>query len=154
MWTTEELFLGLHVDDLAVAYAKESVLDKFTAFTRTKSEMKDLGEKSYFLGIQISRERSLGITQLTQSCYIGQALIKFGLEHANIVTVPLNPGLKFSLADESKWTIEVHELHRAIIGTAKAVWTSPEISFTVHVLTRFLTNSAVTHLKAAKHLFC
>ena len=156
IWTTEELFIGLHVDDLAVAYATESALDKFTVFIRTKFEMNDLGELSYFLGIQISRDRTLGITQLTQSGYIDQALIKFGLEHANIVTVPLNSGLKFTLADEPKCTIAEHELYRAIIGTAnwKAVWTSPEISFAVHYLSRFLTNPAVTHLKAAKHLLC
>lgn len=32
IWTTEELFIGLHVDGLAVAYATEPALDKFTAF--------------------------------------------------------------------------------------------------------------------------
>ena len=60
VWTTEEVFIGLHVDDLAVAYDTESALDRFTAFIRTKFELNDLGELSYFLGIQISHDSSLG----------------------------------------------------------------------------------------------
>ena len=90
VWTTEELFIGYHVDDLAVAYATESALDKFTAFIRTKSEMDVLGEFFHFLGIEISCESSdcsLGIAQLTQSGYIDQVLIYFCLEHTSIVVV-------------------------------------------------------------------
>ena len=92
IWTTEDIFIGLHADDLATAYATESALDQFTAFIRNKFEMNDLGELSYFLGIHINSDCTLGITQLTESGYIEKAQIKIGLEHANIVTVPLNSG--------------------------------------------------------------
>ena len=155
IWTTPTLYLALHVDDLAIAYANEAALEHFTVFIKSKFEINDLGELSYFLGVQIIRNRDLGITQLSQAGYIDQALLKFGMQDANIVNVPLNPGVKFSLADEPKCTEEEHELYRSLIGSAnwKAVWTSPEISFAVHYLSRFLTNPAKTHLKAAQHLF-
>ena len=154
IWTTSDLILGLHVDDLAVAYANSTALDHFTAFIKTQFEMNDLGELSYFLGIKIIRDRTLGITQLSQAGYIEQALIKFGLENTPVVNLPLPTGLKFTLADEPKCTPDEHAIYRAIIGSAnwKAVWTSPEISFAVHYLSRFLTNPAKVHLKAAQHL--
>ena len=155
IWTTVSLYLALHVDDLALAYANPEALDHFTKFIKSKFEVNDLGELSYFLGVQIIRNRDLGITQLSQAGYIDQALLKFGLQDANVVNVPLNPGVKFSLADEPKCTDDEHELYRSLIGSAnwKAVWTSPEISFAVHYLSRFLTNPAKAHLKSAYHLF-
>ena len=39
---TEDIFIGLHFDDLATAYATESALDQFTAFIRNEFEMNDL----------------------------------------------------------------------------------------------------------------
>ena len=153
IWTTISLYLALHVDDLAIAYANQDALHHFTTFIKSKFEFNDLGELSYFLGVQIIRNRDLGITQLSQAGYIDQALLKFGLQDANIVNVPLNPGVKFSLADEPKCTDAEHDLYRSLIGSAnwKAVWTSPEISFAVHYLSRFLTNPAKAYLKAAFH---
>jgi hypothetical protein len=154
IWTTTHLILGLHVDDLAVAYANSAALDHFTAFVKTQFEMNDLGELSYFLGIKIIRDRTLGVTQLSQAGYIDQALVKFGLENAPVVKIPLPTGLRFTLEDEPKCTPDEHAIYRAIIGSTnwKAVWTSPEISFAVHYLSRFLTNPAKSHLKAAEHL--
>ena len=83
-----------------------------------------------------------------------QILTKFGLQSANTVNVPLNPGLKFSSDDEPKCTPEEHALYRAMVGSAnwKAVWTSIEISFAIHYLSRWLVNPAKVHLKAAQHL--
>ncbi len=78
----------------------------------------------------------------------------FGLQDANIISVPLNPVAK-SVTDEPKCTEDEHALYRSLVGSAnwKAVWTSPEISFAVHFPSSFLTNPAKSRLNAAFHLF-
>lgn len=52
--------------------------------------MKDLGEASRILGIDILRNRSKGELKLVQTSYIERVLKRFNMENAKDAAVPLS----------------------------------------------------------------
>ena len=58
--------------------------------------MKDLGEASYILGIQIYRDRSKRMLDLSQSMYIEQIVKKFGMENSKRGLIPMRHGIILS----------------------------------------------------------
>ncbi|CAL9021267.1 unnamed protein product [Prunus brigantina] len=64
------IFLVLYVDDILLASSDESLLYETKNFLSMNFEMKDLGEASYVLGIEIHRDRARGLLGLSQKAYI------------------------------------------------------------------------------------
>jgi hypothetical protein len=57
--------------------------------------MKDLGEASYILGIEIHRNRRKGVLELSQKSYIEKILKKFNMHKCNATPAPIVNGVKF-----------------------------------------------------------
>ena len=55
------IFLVLYVDDILLASIDVSLLLETKKFLSPKFDMKDLGEASFVLGIEIHRDRSKGV---------------------------------------------------------------------------------------------
>ncbi len=72
------MYLTLPVHDFALAYANEAAMQHFTVMVFIKSifEIDDLGEISYYFGVQIIRTFKLGITVLLHSSVRRVILIK------------------------------------------------------------------------------
>ena len=60
------IFLILYVDDILLVTNDKEILHEIKRFLSKKFEMKDLGEVSFVLEIQIYRYRSQGILGLSQ----------------------------------------------------------------------------------------
>jgi len=58
--------------------------------------MKDLGEASYVLGIEIHRDRAQGVLGLSQKAYIEKMLKRYNLDKCNTSPVPLQKGDKLN----------------------------------------------------------
>jgi hypothetical protein len=52
--------LVLYVDDILLAYNDKDMLHVTKSFKSSNFDMKDLGEASYVIGIEIHRDRSKG----------------------------------------------------------------------------------------------
>ncbi len=59
------IFLILYVDDILLASNDKNMLLETKKFLVSKFEMKDLGEATYVLGIEIYRDRSNGVLGLS-----------------------------------------------------------------------------------------
>ena len=68
------MFLILNVDDILLATNDLNLLRDAKKFMSNNFEMKDLGNASYVLGIQIYRDRSKDILGLSQKGYIEKHL--------------------------------------------------------------------------------
>ena len=71
------IFLILYVDDILLATNDIGLLYETKRFLSRNFEMKDLGDASFVLGIQIHRDRSPGIIELSQRSYIDKVLKRF-----------------------------------------------------------------------------
>ena len=66
-------------------------------FLSKNFEMKDLGNASFVLGIQILQDHSQGILQLSQKSYIEKVLNRFDMMDCSSGDTPVAKGDKFSL---------------------------------------------------------
>lgn len=73
------------------------LLHETNKFLSSKFEMKDLGEASYVLGIEIHRDRTRNILGLSQKTYIEKVLSRFSIQNCPPGDISLAKGDKFSL---------------------------------------------------------
>ena len=74
------ILLILYVDDILLATNDKEILHETKRFLLKKLEMKDLGEASFVLGIQIYRDHPQGILRLSQKTYIEKILERYGIQ--------------------------------------------------------------------------
>ena len=73
------IFPILYVDDILLVSSDVSLLLEIKKFLSSKFDMKDLGEASFVLGIEIHQDRSKGVLGLSQKAYIEKILKKFNM---------------------------------------------------------------------------
>ena len=88
------IILVLYVDDILLA---SSDVGETKRFLSSKFDMKDLGDASFVLGIQIYRDRPRGILRLSQKAYIDKVLSRFGMSNCAPGNTHVAKGEKFSL---------------------------------------------------------
>jgi hypothetical protein len=81
------------------------LLHETKKFLSKDFEMKDMGEETYVIGIEIFRDRSRGLLGLSQKQYIERVLERFGMENCSASVAPLQKGDKFSLMQcpQNEW---------------------------------------------------
>jgi len=94
---SKHIFLILYVDDILLATNDIGMLHDTKRFLSKHFEMKDLGDASFVLGIQIHRDRSRGVLGLSQRNYIDTVLKRFGMHNYKLGSTPDTKGEKFSL---------------------------------------------------------
>ncbi|GKA67352.1 putative RNA-directed DNA polymerase [Tanacetum coccineum] len=108
---------------------KKNAMDHTKRFLLENFEMKDLGEASYVIGIEIHRDRSHGILGLSQRAYIDKILKKYSMQNCSPTIAPV---------------VKVGSL------TYAQVCTRPDIAYITGMLGRYQSNSGKEHWKAAK----
>ena len=118
--------------------------------------MKDLGDASYVLGIQILQDRANGILLLSQKTYIDQILKRFNMHSCSFGKALILKGDKFSKAQCPHNNKERDEIkvvpYASLLGSLMyvQVCTRPDIDVVVSVLGRYLSDPGLSHWKAAK----
>jgi transposase InsO family protein len=152
------IFLVLYVDDILLASSDMGLLHETKKFLAKNFEMKDLGEASFVLGIQIHRDRSRGILGLSQKSYIEKVLKRYGMQDCKPGDTPVAKGDKFSLNQCPKNDFEKREIHKipyaSVVGSLMyaQVCTRPDIAYITGILGRYLSNPGIDHWKAAKRV--
>ena len=120
--------------------------------------MKDLGDTSFVLGIQIHRDRSQGILGLSQKSYIEKTITRFGMHDCKPGDTHVAKGDKFSLSQCPKNNFEIQEMQQIPYASAigslmyAQVCTHPDIAYIVGMLGRYLSNPGNDHWIAAKRV--
>ena len=73
------IFLVLYVDDILLANSDLKLLRETKSSLSNTFDMKDLGQASFVLGIEIHRDRSRGMLGFSQKAYINRVLQRFNL---------------------------------------------------------------------------
>ena len=90
------IFLVLYVDDILLAANDIDLLIETRQLLFSHFDMKDLGEASYVLSIQILRNRPSGIMRLSQHTYIEHILQRFNMQPCSSSKASIVKGNKFS----------------------------------------------------------
>ena len=89
------IFLVLYVDDILLASSDVSLLLETKKFLSSKFDMKDLGEASFILGIEIHRDRENGVLGLSQKTYLEKVLKKYSMQNCKSSPAPIIKGDKY-----------------------------------------------------------
>ena len=91
-----KVFLVLYVDDILLIGNNVKKLSDIKNWLGTKFQMKDLGEASYVLGIQIIRDRKNKMLALSQAAYIDKVLEHFSMTNSKKGLLPSRHGVHLS----------------------------------------------------------
>lgn len=142
------MYLLVYVDDLILTGNDESVITTFTVLLNQEFAIKDLGDLSYFLGLEVSYIDD-GLF-LSQSKYATDVLTRANLLDSKPVSMPLASSELFL----SKGTpFSDPSLYRSLVWALQYLTiTRPDISYAVNQASQFLHAPTDAHFQSVKRI--
>ena len=149
--------IALYVDDLLIASSKPAELLAIKRRLTQQYEMEDLGEATFILGIDITRDRANRAISIGQSAYVNTLLKRHGMADCNSTSTPMDSAATSDLmaaADGYESSLTLTRDYQSVIGGLMfaAVCTRPDITFAVNRLSRYCSNPTEAHHAAAKRI--
>ena len=117
--------------------------------------MKDLGDLTRILGIEVVRDRPRGTIRIHQGGYIREVLGRYGFAECREVDTPVEGKVKSGAVEEVGEEVKVDQTeYRDIVGSLMYASTStrPDISYAVHQAARHSESPKQKHLVACKRI--
>lgn len=150
-----KLIVLVYVDDISIAARSQAEVAWFKTQFAKVFKIKDLGEMTKILGIEIERDRPNKTIRLSQTGYIKKVLKGLDMEQDTHHTtdIPLNGYDNISPAapnEERVDRIDYSRVNGQLMHTM--VYTRPDIAFTLCKLSQFMGDPTVRHAQGMKHL--
>nr|GFA53559.1 copia protein [Tanacetum cinerariifolium] len=140
----EEVYV--YVDDIIFGSTNKAWCDEFEVLMKGKFEMSDMGELTFFLGLQV-KQLPDGIF-ISRNKYVKDMLKKFDMESVRTATIPYEVP-KHKSKDEPNDAVNVY-LYRSMIGSLMYLTASrPNIMFACKKQTVLATSSTEAEYVAA-----
>ncbi|RDX63927.1 hypothetical protein CR513_57581, partial [Mucuna pruriens] len=135
--------VSIYADDLLVTGSNEELVRKFKEDMKQIFWMTDLGEMTYFLGIEINQKNG--------EKYVKEILKKFRMDECKSVDTPMCQKEKLSKKNEAEPVDET--FYRSLVGCLMYLTTTrPDILHSISLLFRFTNCATETHLTVAKRV--
>ena len=110
---------------------------------KDKFDVKDLGEASFYLGMEIIRDRQNKTLTISQQRYTHDLLTKFAMTEVKTRNVPLDVSIKLSANDGGSLN---DPRYSELVGGLLylSVYTRPDIAQAVGALARYMSNPTTT----------
>ncbi|XP_019082663.1 PREDICTED: uncharacterized protein LOC109125481 [Camelina sativa] len=131
----ESLVVAIYVDDLFVTRTSQKVIDQFKRDTSREFEMSDLGNLTYYLGIEVV-QGTYGI-RIKQEGYAQGILIDTKMDSCNSAHILVDPGMEISKVEDQP-EIDATRYRRTIGFLRYLLHTRPDLAFAVGVLSRYM----------------
>lgn len=143
------IFLLVYGDDIVITRNSEHYLQKFINILSDRFSLEDLGNMSYFLGIEVYWTPA-GLL-FNQTRYITDLLQCTNILDAKPVMTPLVENIKLSRTGGTKHSDPKE--YCMIIGVLQyLLLTHPYIAYAVNKLSQFMHEPTAGHMAAAKHI--
>ncbi|GAB2296660.1 hypothetical protein Dimus_038434 [Dionaea muscipula] len=153
---TIPIFLLLYVDDMLLISKSMPLILDLKSKLSSEFDMKDLGIAKKILGMEIVRNRSKHEIRLHQTSYLKKVCIKFDMLNCKPVHIPLAAHFILSKAQSPKNESEKIKMESVpylnAIGSVMyaMVSTRPDLSFSISLLSRFMSNPGCEHWMTSK----
>jgi hypothetical protein len=118
--------------------------------------MKDLGEASFVLGIEIHQDRRKGVLGLSQKAYLEKVLKKISMHACNPMPAPIVKGDNYGIFQSPRNQYEIDQMksvpYALAIGSLMyaQVCTRPDLAFVTGMLGRYQKNPGISHWNGIK----
>jgi hypothetical protein len=139
------------VDDILLASSDVTLLLETKRFLSSNFDMKDLGEASFVLGIEIHRDRRKGVLGLSQKTYLEKILKKFSMHACNPTPAPIVKGDKYESFQNPRNQYKIDQMKSVPYASAvrsliyAQVCTRLNLAFVTEMLGRYQKNLGVSH---------
>ena len=151
----KEILILVYVDDILIGSKQINNINWFKKHFGEIYKIKDLGEVSKILGVQVIRNRKNRTITLDQSHYTRDLLSRHGMdkEKANPISIPLNGYDLLKPAGPQDKRADQKEYQKIIGGLIYlAIITRPDIAFAIGRLSQYLSDPSEGHFKLLKSL--
>lgn len=156
MNTDTHLYIFFYVDDLVLFYNRKNkaAADKFKTELQEAYELNTLGDLNWFLGLKVTRDRSIKTLWLSQEEYVEKLCNRHAIQPSEKATTPLPSTLDLSVPENYKAETAKITAFQSMVGGLNyaATQTRPDIAKAVSILSQHLTNPTDNHLKGANHV--
>ncbi|XP_019455013.1 PREDICTED: uncharacterized protein LOC109356131 [Lupinus angustifolius] len=147
--TRTRILICLYVDDLLITGSCSKGIEELKGSLKGEFEMTNLGRLSYFLGLEF-QHRNRGLF-MHQKKYLLEVLNMFNMINCNPSETPAEMNLRLGNCEEEE--VADATVFWQIVGSLRYIChTRPEISFSVGVTRRFMSNPKHSHMLAAKRV--
>ncbi|XP_019052185.1 PREDICTED: uncharacterized protein LOC109114293 [Nelumbo nucifera] len=141
--------LIVYVDDMVITGDDKEEIKRLKEVLAAEFEIKDLGQLRYFLGIEVARSKE-GI-YICQRKYILDLLQETDMLGCRPADTPIEPnhGVQESVGEDYL----DKERYQKLVG--KLIFlslTRPNIAYAVHVVSQFMHNPKIPHMKAVERI--
>ncbi|CAI7896474.1 unnamed protein product [Closterium sp. NIES-54] len=153
----EPVYVLVYVDDLLLVSPRLELIGQVKEVLAQRYQMKDLGEVSTYLGVEVHRSVKDGWLDIGQEKYVRGLQGRLGdlLKETHKVHTPMSPN-DLSKIRNGTWSTEEGvaadvKVYQSLIGSLMyaAVTTRPDMSFTVNTLAQSCVAPRRIHMRAA-----
>ncbi|CAI7811460.1 unnamed protein product [Closterium sp. NIES-53] len=153
----EPVYVLVYVDDLLLVSPRLELIGQVKEVLAQRYQMKDLGEVSMYLGVEVRRSVKDGWLEIGQEKYVRGLQGRFGdlLKETHRVHTPMSPN-DLSKIRNGTWSTEEGvaadvKVYQSLIGSLMyaAVTTRPDMSFTVNTLAQSCVAPRRIHMRDA-----
>ncbi|CAB0041104.1 unnamed protein product, partial [Trichogramma brassicae] len=142
----EHVFLALYVDDGLIACKSKTVIKTIVESLRKEFKI-TIGDGSFFVGMEIYRDRSTKSLFINQGAYARRTIDKYGMSDANPVSVPADPNNILRPVENDDDCLD-NVPYRELVGslTYQAIISRPDIAFATSNVNKILKFKEVSVL--------
>ena len=143
-------YVFVHVDDGIISSNDPKELDRLKKILSDAFHMKYLGSPTFFLGMEILRNRERREIYLNQKAYLQKILNRFNMENSTPVNCPMQNTRCLKKLEEDE--PQTNSPYPQVVGSIMyaMVATRPDLTFVIQDLLQFMSNPGNGHWKAKK----
>jgi histone deacetylase 1/2 len=143
------IFMLIYVDDIIVTGSSQEAIAVLLCDLKQEFALKDLGDLSYFLGIEVRKDKE-GII-LSQEKYARDILARVGMLKCKPSATPLSTSEKLSKYEGNTLDQGDSTRYRSIVGGLQYLTlTRPDLAFSVNKVCQFLHSPTTVHWTTVK----
>lgn len=150
----DKVVLSVYVDDMLMMATSPEALNSSIKNLGKEVELKDLGEPTYILGIEVSHDKNNKTLTISQKKYIDEILRRYKMEDSKPVKTPMDAASRNNDSEGVTASKVLNAPYQNLIGNLMYLvqGTRPDLAFATSFLSQFNQNPTETHWKMAKRV--
>ena len=147
------VYLLVYVDDILIVSSSAESVKQVKEMLTSTFDLRDLGEASIFVGLEIERDRAARTLTIRQSRMTNDLVARYGMLQAQPKAIPLAAGTQLVKASDDSQLLDKEQYGYAeLVGSLLylSVCTRPDIAQAVGALSRFMAQPTLQHWHSAR----